>query len=316
MNANVAAMWQSNTRSPFAIDLLEGLKRRNKRIPSKYFYDTEGSLLFEQITELPEYYPTRAELEILTTRAGEIAALIGTDAALVEFGAGSLRKIRVLLESLPSLRRYVPIDIAGDYLEAVAVALKDEHPRLSVTPLAADFTRPVSLTTRNGRWTGFLPGSTLGNFAHREAVAVLSNIRHSLAGGGFLIGIDLVKSPAILHAAYNDSQGVTAAFNKNVLRRANRELQTNFNLGAFEHHACYNPFAQKIEMHLVSMMHQRVLVLGEMIEFAEGEAIHTEDSHKYTPDGFRSLAADAGYSIRGHWTDDSQLFAVFWLESR
>lgn len=315
MSAAALATRPRHGYSPFAVDLIDGLKRRNKRIASKYIYDEEGSELFERITALPEYYPTRTELAILRERAGEIADLIGPDVELVEFGAGSLRKVRILLDALRSPRSYVPIDIADAYLTVVAAKLEQEYPNLSITPIAADFTLPVLLNKTSARRVGFLLGSTLGNFTPGEAVTLLGSIRHTLDGGGLLIGIDLVKSPKILHAAYNDAEGVTAAFNKNVLRRANRELEADFDLDVFEHHASYNPFLQKIEMHLVSMRRQRVHILGDVFDFANGEAVHTEDSHKYTLEGFRSLAAESGYASRASWTDEANLFSIFWLEN-
>lgn len=315
MSAAALATPPRRACNAFAVDLLDGLQRRDKRIPSKYFYDNEGSELFERITALPEYYPTRTELSILHERAGDIASLIGPDAELVEFGAGSLRKVRILLDALKSPRSYVPIDIADEYLAIVAKKLEQDYPNLTVTPVTSDFTLPVVLENPGSRRVGFLPGSTLGNFTHTEAVKLLRSIRHTLDDGGLLVGIDLIKSPRILHAAYNDAEGITAAFNKNVLGRANRELDADFDLAAFEHHACYNPFLQKIEMHLVSMRRQRVRVLDDVIELADGEAIHTEDSHKYTVGSFRALAAEAGYTSKAHWTDEANFFSVFWLEA-
>ncbi|MGA9797059.1 MAG: L-histidine N(alpha)-methyltransferase [Rhizomicrobium sp.] len=301
--------------NPFCADLFEGLRRRHKRIPSKYFYDVEGSLLFERITGLAEYYPTRTEIGILKANAAQIANLIGPDVELVEFGAGSLRKVRILLDAMQTPQSYVPIDIAGDYLMEVAEVLEGEYPRLHLNPVVADFTLPVELEVSDGRRAGFLPGSTIGNFGPAEAAGLLRHMRQTLGGGGLLIGVDLVKSPALLHAAYNDSKGVTAAFNKNLLARANRELGADFDLGAFAHYACYNPMAQKIEMYLVSMARQHVCIAGDVIAFEQGEAIHTEDSHKYTLSGFRALALEAGYVPRAIWTDEARLFSVQWLEA-
>lgn len=300
---------------PFQIDLTEGLRRPHKRIPSKYFYDVEGSRLFERITALPEYYPTRTEFGILTANAAEIASLIGPDVELVEFGAGSLRKVRLLLDGLESPRSYVPIDIAGDYLMEVAERLEREYPRLRVNPMVADFTKPVELEASDTRRVGFLPGSTIGNFSDTEVVTLLRNFRETLNGGGLLIGVDLVKDPAILHAAYNDAEGVTAAFNKNLLVRANHELGADFDLDAFAHYACYNPVAQRVEMYLVSLTRQSVHVAGEAFMFRQGEAIHTEDSNKYTLARFKALALEAGYTPRAVWTDDAKLFSVQWLEA-
>ncbi len=302
----------------FCDALLEGLRRTPKRIPSKFFYDAAGSELFERITALDEYYPTRTELGILKTHAAEMARLIGPDVELVEFGAGALRKVRLLLDVLKSPRAYVPIDIAGEYLTAVARTLEHDYPGLHVNPVVADFTRSIALGPLEhgaARRAGFFPGSTIGNFAPPDAVLFLRHARATLNGGGLLIGADLVKDPAILHAAYNDGEGVTEAFNKNLLMRANRELGADFDLGDFAHYACYNPQARRIEMYLVSLKAQRVRIGGETIMFADGEAIHTEDSHKYTLDGFHALAAEAGYVPRRVWTDAARLFSLQWLEA-
>lgn len=303
--------------SAFARDLLAGLSRTHKRIPSKYFYDVAGSELFERITQLPEYYPTRTELAILKAHAGDMAARIGANAELVEFGAGSLRKVRLLLDVLETPRGYVPIDIAGDYLLDVVRSLEDAYTGLPLHPVVADFTRPIALgpLAAGTRRAGFFPGSTIGNFAPADAVSFLRNARATLDGGGLLIGVDLVKDPAILHAAYNDGEGVTEAFNKNLLLRANRELGADFDIGAFAHHASYDPVAQKIQMYLVSLERQRMTVAGVPFDFAQGEAIHTEDSQKYTLDGFEALAAEAGYAPRTVWTDKARLFSVQWLEA-
>ncbi|HXC54220.1 MAG TPA: L-histidine N(alpha)-methyltransferase [Rhizomicrobium sp.] len=304
------------SENTFAAALLEGLRRTPKRVPAKFFYDAAGSALFERITGLAEYYPTRTELAILNAHAREMAQLIGKDIELVEFGAGALRKVRLLLDVLQTPRSYIPIDICGDYLLEVAEILESEYPRLCVNPVVADFSQPIAfgpLECKAARRAGFFPGSTIGNFSRPEAIAFLRNARETLNGGGLLIGVDLVKDPAILHAAYNDGEGVTEAFNKNLLLRANRELGADFEIGAFAHHACYNPLAQRVEMYLVSLAAQRVHICGETIAFAQGEAIHTEDSHKYTLDGFRGLAAEAGYVPRRVWTDEAGLFSVQWL---
>ncbi len=315
---NPIAIAARGAESEYGRAFLEGLRRTPKRIASKYFYDTEGSVLFERITELAEYYPTRTEIGLLKAHAPEIAEFIGPDIELVEFGAGSLRKVRLLLDTLRSPRSYIPIDICGDYLLQVAEVLESEYPGLCVNPVVADFTGPIRfgpLECRAARRAGFFPGSTIGNFTQREAVAFLRHARETLNGGGLLIGVDLVKDPAILHAAYNDSEGVTEAFNKNLLARANRELAADFDLGAFAHYACYNPVAQRVEMYLVSLAQRRVRIGGETIAFAQGEAIHTEDSHKYTLAGFKALAAEADYAPRRVWTDAAGLFSIQWLEA-
>lgn len=302
----------------FARDLTAGLRQKPKRIACKYFYDARGSQLFDRICRLPEYYQTRTEMALLREHADEIAGLMGSHVELVEFGAGSLAKVRILLDALDSPKSYVPIDISGDYLLEVAVGLEEDYPDMALRPVIADFTRAIALPQPNGaaRRVGFFPGSTIGNFTREAAVTFLRNAAGALKGGGLLIGTDLVKDPAILHAAYNDSAGVTAAFNKNLLLRANRELGANFALNHFAHYACYNPAQMKIEMYLISLTRQIVRIAGETFRFAEGEAVHTEDSHKYTVESFTGLAAEAGFTLLKSWTDPGRLFAIHWLETR
>jgi dimethylhistidine N-methyltransferase len=303
----------------FSRDLVSGLCRKPKEIPCKYFYDARGSELFDRICRLPEYYQTLTETALLREHAGEIARLMGPRVELIEFGAGSLAKVRILLDALDAPQSYVPIDISGDYLLDVVVGLEEDYPDMTLRPVIADFTQELTLPAKEmavSRRVGFFPGSTIGNFTRQAAVAFLRNAAKVLKGGGLLIGTDLVKDPAILHAAYNDQTGVTAAFNKNLLLRANRELGANFDLNHFAHHACYNPTARKIEMYLVSLARQTVRVAGETVRFAEGEAVHTEDSQKYTIEGFTELAVEAGFTPRKSWTDAHRLFAIHWLEMR
>jgi dimethylhistidine N-methyltransferase len=303
----------------FARELIGGLRRTPKTIPCKYFYDARGSELFDRICRLPEYYQTRTETALLRDHASEIARLMGPHVELIEFGAGSLAKVRILLNALDTPQSYVPIDISGDYLLDVVVGLEEDYPDMTLRPVIADFTQGLTLPAREmavSRRVGFFPGSTIGNFTRDAAVAFLKNAAKLLKGGGLLIGTDLVKDPAILHAAYNDQAGVTAAFNKNLLLRANRELGANFDLNQFAHYASYNPSGMKIEMYLVSLARQTVRVTGEAIRFAQGDAIHTEDSHKYTIEGFTELAAEAGFAPRKSWTDEHKLFAMHWLETR
>lgn len=302
----------------FGRALVAGLRTVPKRVPCKYLYDAEGSALFERICDLPEYYPTRTELGLLEHHADEIARHIGDDAELVEFGAGSGVKVRLLLDALARPRAYVPIDISGPHVRAAAGRLAADYPGLAVRPLVADYTRPFrlpALAAGARRRVGFFPGSTIGNFAPDEAVRFLLRASRLLKGGGLLVGVDLVKDPAVLHAAYNDAAGVTAAFNRNLLARANRELDADFELDRFAHYAFYHPLAQRIEMHLVSLEHQQVRVAGEKFVFAAGEALHTEDSYKYTVDGFRALAMRAGFVPAAVWSDPQQRFSLHWLES-
>lgn len=305
----------------FRRDLLAGLHTTPRSIPPKYFYDPAGSALFDRICALPAYYPTRTELQILADCAPEIAAHIGPGAELVEFGAGSLHKVRLLLDALQGThapRRFLPIDISGEHLEEAAQRLRADYPQLPVQPVVGDYTQPLVLPAPlpgAGQRVGFFPGSTIGNFEPGEALAFLAQAARLLQGGGLLVGVDLVKDPALLHAAYNDDEGVTAAFNLNLLQRANRELGANFDLDAFAHYAFYHPQLQRIEMHLVSRRAHTVLVDGVAFAFAEGESIHTENSHKFTVEGFRSLATRAGFRPGPVWTDAARLFSVHWLQA-
>jgi dimethylhistidine N-methyltransferase len=297
--------------------LLEGLSSEPKRVACKYFYDAAGAELFQRICELPEYYPTRTELGLLRRHGADFARLIGPDVEIVEFGAGSAEKIGILLAALDRPRAYVPVEISGESLTGLVARIRTDHPTLDVRPLLADFTAPLppSLFTPGARRIGFFPGSTVGNFTRTEARDFLAGAARLLRGGGLLIGVDLVKDPAVLHAAYNDSAGVTAAFNRNLLVRANREAGANFDLARFAHYAPYNVEKRRIDMYLVSTAAQLVRVGGRPIAFAEGEAIHTESSHKYTIEDFRSLAVQAGFSPRAVWTDPERLFSVHWLEA-
>lgn len=319
---NFAGIWERRGKTEprpeeanFRRCFVEGLSQQPKALPCKYFYDAVGSDLFDRICELPEYYQTRTELKLLNDHAGEMAALIGANAELIEFGAGALKKVRILIEAMDEPYAYVPVDISGDYLKAVAATLERDYPALMVEPVVGDFTQPIDLPLTGSRRVGFFPGSTIGNFRREEALALLSSWAEMLGGGGLLIGVDLVKDPAILHAAYNDVAGVTAAFNKNLLVRANRELDANFDLDAFAHYACYDPMAQRIEMYLMSLKRQCVRAAGQTFAFEDGEAIHTEDSHKYTVRQFRQLAIEAGFTPRAVWVDDAALFSVHWLEA-
>lgn len=302
----------------FAHELAAALASRPRRISPKWFYDARGSQLFDRICELPEYYPTRAELCILRAHAGDIATLAGPRAEIVEFGAGSLRKVRLLLDALDGPARYLPIDISGEHLAHAAAALQRDYVGLEVRPVVADYTQRLLLPAalpQAGRRIGFFPGSTIGNFTPTEALQFLAVARQVLRGGALLLGADLVKEPAVLHAAYNDAQGVTAEFNLNLLARANRELGTAFALEQFAHSAFYNAPHQRIEMHLVSRCRQQVALAGHIYEIGEGETLHTEYSHKFTIDGLRELARRAGFRPGPVWTDEQRLFSVHWLEA-
>jgi dimethylhistidine N-methyltransferase len=300
----------------FLKDLRRALAAPPHAISPKYFYDAEGSRLFDRICELTEYYPTRTERRILATCAAEIAHETGTGGDLVEFGAGSCSKVRLLLDALQP-RRYIPIDISTEHLEEAAAQLGREHPGLLVLPLAGDYTDTYLLPPplAGSPRIGFFPGSTIGNFTPAEALEFLRGAARMLRGGGLLLGADLVKDPAVLHAAYNDAQGVTAAFNLNLLARANRELGADFDLDRFWHGAFYNAALQRIEMHLVSRERQRVHLAGETYTLEAGQALHTENSHKFTIEGLRRLARQAGFDPGPVWTDPDHLFSVHWLRA-
>jgi len=304
--------------SDFARDLQAGLSRRPRSISPKYFYDTAGSALFDRICALPEYYPTRTECALLARHAGEISALAGPRAEIVEFGAGSLYKVRLLLDAMDRPAGYLPIDISGEHMTAAAHELRRACPHLEVQPVVADYTQRLLLPASaagSGQRLGFFPGSTIGNFAPEEAERFLRLAAQVLRGGALLLGADLVKDPALLHAAYNDAEGVTAAFNLNLLARANRELGADFDLSAFTHSAFYNAPYQRVEMHLVSQRRQQVDICGEAFAFNEGETLHTEHSHKFTIDGMRAMAARAGFRPGPVWTDPERLFSVHWLQA-
>jgi dimethylhistidine N-methyltransferase len=303
----------------FLRDVVDGLSRSPKQLPCKYFYDARGSELFEQICELPEYYPTRCEAEILRRRAPEMAKLFGPRCVLVEYGSGSSRKTRLLLDRIPDLAAYVPVDISAEHLLQSARALSLRYPGLAIRPVAADFTRPFALPPLPSaeRRVVFFSGSTVGNFHPSEAVGLLNHIARLVgAGGGLLIGVDLKKDRLTLERAYDDAKGVTAAFNLNLLSHINRELSADFALERFAHRAVYNEPAGRIEMHLVSTEAQTVRVGDHTFAFAEGEAICTEYSYKYSIDQFRALAARAGFGVDHVWTDSKELYSVQYLTVR
>jgi dimethylhistidine N-methyltransferase len=300
-----------------AADVLRGLSAGEKNLPCKYFYDEAGSELFERICQLPEYYPTRTEIGILERSAGEMADVLGRGCLLIEYGSGSSCKTRLLLDRLAEPAGYVPVDIAGTQLQASAAALGERYPHLEIRPLCADFTCPLQVPWMErpvGRRVVYFPGSTIGNLVPAEAIELLQRTAQLCGhGGGLLLGADLKKEPWVLTQAYNDSQGVTAAFNFNLLLRINRELRTQFDVGHFWHHAFYNPRESRIEMHLVSREDQRVEVLGQDCCFAEGESIRTEYSYKYAPRDLQNLAEASGFRVEREWSDERGYFAVqYW----
>lgn len=304
-----------HSRRGFRADVVAGLSAPRKSLPCKYFYDCRGSALFDRICDLPEYYPTRTEAAILADRGREIAAALPAGAVLIEYGSGSSTKTRLLLDALPDLTAYVPVDICGGHLLRSAAALRAGYPRLRVHPVCADFTRPFPVPEFDGRpRVVFFPGSTIGNFGPDEAVGLLAGMaRVAGAGGGLLIGVDLLKSREILEPAYDDAAGVTAAFNLNLLERINRELDGTFDVSAFSHRAVFDAAEGRVEMHLVSDEDQTAEVDGLPFRFAAGETIHTENSYKYGRDRFAELAGRAGWRVEAVWTDPADLFSVQYL---
>jgi dimethylhistidine N-methyltransferase len=309
---------QANDASDDLEEIVAGLRKPEKMISPKFFYDERGSQLFDEITRLPEYYPTETEIGIMREHIDEIADLVGEHASLIEFGAGSSVKIRILLDHLKSLAAYVPVDISEDHLVAAAENLKADYPDIEILPVAADFLQPFDLPdpaftpVKN---VVYFPGSTIGNFPHDAALDLLRVMYQEAGeGGALLIGVDLQKDPGIIEAAYNDSRGVTAEFNLNMLRHINREYGANFDLESFEHRAEYNEDEGRIEIRLDSTANQLVQVGDEQITIAEGEAILTEYSHKYTLEGFAAMAREAGFEVRKVWTDEDRLFSVQYCE--
>jgi len=298
----------------FLADVIAGLSGSPKRLPCKYFYDERGSQLFDDICGLEEYYLTRTEDEIIRAHVQEMADQIGPGVMLVEYGSGSSTKTQVLLDHLINPVAYVPVDISREHLRRTANGLSRTYPHIEMLPVCADFTRPFELPTSRRTPTHsavFFPGSTIGNFQPREARAMLRQLAAMCgAGGGLLIGIDLVKDIRVIEAAYNDARGVTAEFNLNVLRRINTELDANFELSQFEHRAVFDRQRARVELSLVSTRHQCVAVGGRAFEFAPGEPIVTEYSHKYSIEGFAVMAAEAGLTLRRTWTDAGNKFAV------
>lgn len=309
----------------FAGDIRQGMTAVQKFIPPRYFYDDLGSSLFDAICNLPEYYVTRAETELLRRHARDIAAAAGKVDRIVELGSGSARKTRLLLEEMTGDAHeieYVPIDIDPHMLEKSGRELLSDYPPLRVSAVCSDFTRPSRALAEvgdDGRTLMLFLGSTIGNFQPREARALLRDVRRVLKpGDGFLLGADLKKSPDILNTAYNDALGITAAFNLNLLQRINRELGGHFDLRAFSHHAFYDADQGRIEMHLVSLREQSVHVdaLNLEVAFDEGETIHTENSYKYDDEDLAQMAADSNFEIKGRWTDSRGWFVEVLLSPR
>lgn len=298
-------------------EVIAGLSAPQKRISPKYFYDQRGSNLFNRICELPEYYLTRTELKILETHLDEIAAHLGPRVSVIEFGSGAGTKIRLLLDHLSEPAAYVPVDISSRYLAAMAEELAVDFPQVTIRPVVADFTQPFELptfATPPDRNLAFFPGSTIGNFDDSEACALLEVMRsQAKPGGALLIGVDLEKDPDIVRAAYNDSQGLTADFNLNVLRHLNRKFGTNFKLQYFRHQAIYDEANSRIEMRLISLRQQTVTLAGTPIQFERDEYIITEYSRKYSLEAFAGIAREAGFDFGQAWLDENESFSVQYL---
>lgn len=301
----------------FQEEIIKGLSAPEPYILPKYFYDETGSRLFEEICNTEEYYPTRTEVSIIRDNIDSIAETLGKDCLLIEPGSGDSYKVRLLLDALRPIA-YLPIDISRHYLQDEAQKLATEFTWLNVHAVCADFTGRLELPyhVESTNKIAFFPGSTIGNFLPEQAVTVLQEIRSMVGqGGGLLIGVDLQKDPDILNAAYNDKDGFTEQFNKNLLVRINRELGADFNVAQYKHHAFFNEEKYRIEMHLVSLQQQNVTIDGHVFRFAKGQSILTEYSHKYTIESFQQLAEKAGFKCVKTWLDDNQLFSVFFLSA-
>ncbi|MEQ9519284.1 MAG: L-histidine N(alpha)-methyltransferase [Parvibaculum sp.] len=300
----------------FAADVLMGLSEAQKTIPCRWLYDTQGSQLFEAITVLPEYYPTRTETQILRARAPDIAALAGTGAKLVEYGAGASVKTRLLLDAMWSLRAYVPIDVSASFLAETAKQLEEDYPTLNIVPVVSDFLTPIDLPplAGEGAKVGFFPGSTIGNLSDAEIADFFARAHRDLGVGAlFVLGADLKKDETVLIPAYDDAAGVTARFNLNLLRRINRELGATFELDWFTHEARWNEKRSRVEMHLASLRDQTVHVCGKRFDFTAGETIHTENSRKFAMGEIGKFAARQSWQVRETWLDEDGLFSVMVL---
>ncbi len=311
---NQEVQTENVSRETFQQDVLAGLRQPRKRIPCQYFYDERGSQLFDAICESEDYYVTCTEMKIMETFVEEMGEQIGEGVRLVELGSGSSLKTRILLDQLSDPVAYVPVDISYEHLLKTAETLAEDYPHLEVLPVCADFQMELTLPTPAREATHsavYFPGSTIGNFTPAEARSLLQNIARMCGrGGGLLIGVDLKKDPQVLERAYNDSEGVTAEFNLNLLQRMQRELDADLDKNAFEHHAFYNPEAGRVEISLRSEREQTICVAGETFPLQAGELIHTENSHKYTIEEFAAIAQGAGLTLRKSWTDPRNYFAV------
>lgn len=313
-------MSKQNTDNKKAMldEVLTGLRVKPKSLPSKYFYDKEGSRLFDEITQLKEYYPTRTERSILESNLDDIAEQLGDEITLIEPGSGSSEKTRILLGNLSSICCYIPIDISGEYLHKVAAQLREDYPGIRIEPITADYTNAIELPSMHSkaRKVVFFPGSTIGNFEPETATRFFKVIRELVGtDGGFLIGVDLKKDLDVLLKAYNDSKGITEAFNKNMLNHINHEIGSDFRTNLFDHSAIWNEEKSRIEMHLIANRSHTVSINGEQIHFEEGESIHTENSYKYSLPDFEELVSP-WFEVKKVWTDPKKYFSLQFLSPK
>lgn len=302
-----------NSQNAFEDDVIEGLSQLQKTIPCRWLYDERGSGLFEDITVLPEYYPTRTETSILSQYAPEIASQVGPHATVVEYGAGASVKTRILIDALEELSTYIPVDISAEFLQSSATSLKEDYPDVKIEPVVADFLSTVDLPEKpaKGACVGFFPGSTIGNLESIEITDFMKRAREDLGPEAhFILGADLKKDPKILIPAYDDSAGITSEFNLNLLRRINGELKANFDVSSFSHEARWNEDSSRIEMHLVSERDQSVEVSGQTFNFKHGETVHTENSRKFEIAALQKLIGQCGWEMADSWIDKDRLFSV------
>ena len=301
----------------FSEEISLGLSKKNKKISSKWFYDFHGSKLFEKITKLEEYYPTRTERKILKENKIEIAKKIGKEAVIIEPGAGDTKKIAIFLNCLKKPKKYIPLDISEDYITKISQNFKKKFPKVAITPKGYDFSsnnKPPFKIKSSENIIIFFPGSTIGNFETNEAVKFLKVLKSKFKAKKIIIGVDLVKDIPTLISAYDDKKGVTAEFNKNILQRMNTELGTNINLNFYKHLAIYNKSKKRIEMRLKAKKNNNIRINGSKYSIKKNEEIHTENSHKYTIKSFRNLANEAGWKVKKTWVDDKKLFSVHFLD--
>ena len=301
----------------FLQEVSRGLSKKNKKLSSKWFYDFHGSKLFEQITKLKEYYPTRTEIKILKDNKIEIANKIGKKAVLIEPGAGDIKKIGIFLSSLDMPKKYVPLDISEDYITKVSKGFKKKFPKVTIIPRGYDFSKNNKLPFKinpSENITIFFPGSTIGNFEKKDAVKFLKMLKSKFKAKKIIIGVDLIKDIPTLISAYDDKKGVTAEFNKNILQRINNELGGDINLNLYKHLAIYNKKKKRIEMRLKSRKNNNIKINGSKYFIRKNEEIHTENSHKYTIKSFRNIVNKAGWKIKKTWVDDKKLFSIHFLE--